>query len=58
MSDEKIVVEKKPAYPVSKRLDAYLDHYNRKIEILYFMTTIFWICWIDCNDANTYYLCG
>lgn len=25
--------KKKPAYPVGSRLDAYLDHYNRKIEI-------------------------
>ncbi|NJB72445.1 hypothetical protein GGR42_002936 [Saonia flava] len=25
--------KKKPAYPVNKRLDAYLDYYNRKIEI-------------------------
>ncbi|MGI9549976.1 MAG: hypothetical protein ACR2MT_02155, partial [Aurantibacter sp.] len=33
MSDEKLMSKKKPAYPVSERLDAYLDHYNRKIEI-------------------------
>ena len=33
MSDEKLMSKKKPAYPVSKRLDAYLDHYSRKIEI-------------------------
>lgn len=33
MSDEKLMSKKKPAYPVNKRLDAYLDYYNRKIEI-------------------------
>lgn len=33
MSDEKLMSKKKPAYPVSERLDTYLDQYNRKIEI-------------------------
>ncbi|PCJ98372.1 MAG: hypothetical protein COA50_02390 [Flavobacteriaceae bacterium] len=33
MTDEKLMSKKKPAYPVNKRLDAYLDQYNRKIEI-------------------------
>ncbi len=33
MSDEKLMSKKKPAYPVSKRLQDYLDYYNRKIEI-------------------------
>ncbi len=33
MSEEKLMSKKKPAYPVSKRLDAYLDQYSRKIEI-------------------------
>jgi len=33
MSDEKLMSKKKPAYPVNQRLDRYLDHYNRKIEI-------------------------
>ena len=33
MSDEKLMSKKKPAYPVNERLDRYLDHYNRKIEI-------------------------
>ncbi|MFS4494589.1 hypothetical protein [Maribacter sp. 2308TA10-17] len=33
MADEKLMSKKKPAYPVSGKLDAYLDHYNRKIEI-------------------------
>ncbi|MGW9686926.1 hypothetical protein [Flagellimonas sp. 2504JD1-5] len=33
MSDEKLMSKKKPAYPVNKKLDAYLDRYNRKIEI-------------------------
>ncbi|WP_190809348.1 hypothetical protein [Flagellimonas sp. S3867] len=33
MSGEKLMSKKKPAYPVNKKLDAYLDRYNRKIEI-------------------------
>ena len=33
MSEERLMSKKKPAYPVSKELDKYLDYYNRKIEI-------------------------
>lgn len=33
MSEERLMSKKKPAYPISKELDAYLDTYNRKIEI-------------------------
>lgn len=33
MSEERLMSKKKPAYPVNKRLDSYLEHYNRKIEI-------------------------
>ncbi|RDY60976.1 hypothetical protein [Flagellimonas nanhaiensis] len=33
MSEEKLMSKKKPAYPVSKRLDGYLHKYSRKIEI-------------------------
>ncbi len=33
MSDERLMSKKKPAFPVNKKLDAYLDEYNRKIEI-------------------------
>lgn len=33
MSKERLMSKKKPAYPVSKELDEYLDYYNRKIEI-------------------------
>ncbi|RNC89520.1 MAG: hypothetical protein ED555_08565 [Allomuricauda sp.] len=33
MSDDKLMSKKKPAYPVSKKLDGYLEKYNRKIEI-------------------------
>ncbi len=33
MSEEKLMSKKKPAYPISKKLDGYLDRYNRKIEI-------------------------
>ncbi|HLT51547.1 MAG TPA: hypothetical protein VKZ93_06295, partial [Arenibacter sp.] len=30
---EKLISRKKPAYPVNPQLDAYLEHYSRKIEI-------------------------
>ncbi|QCX00755.1 hypothetical protein FGM00_11790 [Aggregatimonas sangjinii] len=33
MSEEKLMSKKKPAYPVNESLDAYLEHYKRKIEI-------------------------
>ncbi|MBO0322017.1 hypothetical protein J0X14_06895 [Muricauda sp. CAU 1633] len=33
MTEEKLMSKKKPAYPVQKKLDAYLHRYNRKIEI-------------------------
>lgn len=33
MSEERLMSKKKPAYPVSKELDGYLDHYSRNIEI-------------------------
>ncbi|CAM3558221.1 hypothetical protein ZORO111903_19790 [Zobellia roscoffensis] len=33
MSDERLMSKKKPAYPVCKKLDQYLGHYSRKIEI-------------------------
>lgn len=33
MSDEKLMSKKKPAFPIRKKLDNYLDRYSRKIEI-------------------------
>lgn len=33
MSEERLMSKKKPAYAVQKKLDAYLQRYNRKIEI-------------------------
>lgn len=30
---ERLMSKKKPAYPINKKLDAYLHHYSRKIEI-------------------------
>ncbi|MEZ4809212.1 MAG: hypothetical protein R2819_02525 [Allomuricauda sp.] len=33
MSEEKLMSKKKPAFPISKKLDGYLHKYNRKIEI-------------------------
>jgi hypothetical protein len=57
MSDEKLMSKKKPAYPVGKRLDAYLDHYNRKIEIPIFYEDLLRfagsIVVYDANDEDT-----
>ncbi|SMC60540.1 hypothetical protein [Cellulophaga tyrosinoxydans] len=33
MSEERLMSKKKPAYPVSSKLESYLRHYNRTIEI-------------------------
>lgn len=33
MSDEKLMSKKKPAFPVSKALEAYLEQYSRRIEL-------------------------
>ncbi|WP_222984688.1 hypothetical protein [Flagellimonas meishanensis] len=33
MSEEKLMSKKKPAFPINKKLDGYLERYNRKIEI-------------------------
>jgi len=33
MSEEKLMSKKKPAYPISDELDAYLEQYSRKIEL-------------------------
>lgn len=33
MAQERLMSKKKPAYPVSEKLDAYLEKYNRNIEI-------------------------
>ena len=33
---ERLISKKKPAYPINERLDSYLHHYNRKIEITIF----------------------
>ena len=33
MATERLMSKKKPAYPVSKKLDSYLSRYSRKIEI-------------------------
>lgn len=33
MAEEKLMSKKKPAFPISKKLDGYLEKYNRKIEI-------------------------
>ncbi len=57
MGDEKLMSKKKPAYPINARLDAYLDHYNRKIEIPIFYDDLLRfagsVVVYDANDEDT-----
>ena len=57
MSDEKLMSKKKPAYPVNKRLDGYLDQYSRKIEIPIFYEDLLRfsgsVVVYDSNDEDT-----
>ncbi len=57
MSEEKLMSRKKPAYPVNQRLDAYLDLYNRKIEIPIFYEDLLRfagsVVVYDANDEDT-----
>lgn len=57
MSEEKLMSKKKPAYPVIAKLDAYLDHYNRKIEIPIFYEDLLRfagsVVVYDANDEDT-----
>ncbi len=52
--------KKKPAYPVNERLDAYLDHYNRKIEIPIFYEDLLRfsgsVVVYDSNDEDTLWI--
>jgi hypothetical protein len=52
--------KKKPAYPVSKRLDAYLEHYSRKIEIPIFYEDLLRfsgsVVVYDLNDEDTLWI--
>jgi len=60
MSDEKLMSKKKPAYPVNERLDGYLDHYNRKIEIPIFYDDLLRfagsVVVYDLNDEDTLWI--
>ncbi|WP_350292345.1 hypothetical protein [uncultured Croceitalea sp.] len=57
MSEEKLMSKKKPAYPVKKRLDIYLNRYNRKIEIPIFYDDLLRfsgsVAVYDNNDEDT-----
>ncbi|MDT7829787.1 hypothetical protein RQM65_14020 [Pricia sp. S334] len=57
MSEEKLMSKKKPAYPVNDKLDAYLEHYNRKIEIPIFYEDLLRfsgsVVVYDANDEDT-----
>ena len=60
MSEEKLMSKKKPAYPVNDKLDAYLDHYNRKIEIPIFYEDLLRfsgsVVVYDSNDEDTLWI--
>lgn len=60
MSDEKLMSKKKPAYPVCELLDAYLNHYNRKIEIPIFYEDLLRfsgsVSVYDKNDQDTLWI--
>lgn len=60
MSDEKLMSKKKPAYPVSEKLDGYLDDYNRKIEIPIFYEDLLRfsgsVVVYDTNDEDTLWI--
>jgi len=60
MSEEKLMSQKKPAYPVSKELDAYLDQYSRKIEIPIFYDDLLRftgsVVVYDSNDEDTLWI--
>ncbi|MCJ7466554.1 MAG: hypothetical protein MUO53_07655 [Maribacter sp.] len=60
MSEERLMSKKKLAYPVNEQLDAYLDHYNRKIEIPIFYEDLLRfsgsIVVYDSNDEDTLWI--
>jgi hypothetical protein len=57
MSNEKLMSKKKPAYPIGVRLDGYLEHYSRKIEIPIFYEDLLRfagsVTVYDSNDEDT-----
>lgn len=54
---EKLMSKKKPTFPVNKQLDAYLEHYSRKIEIPIFYDDLLRfsgsVAVYDSNDEDT-----
>jgi hypothetical protein len=60
MSEERLMSKKKPAYPVSKALDGYLEHYSRKIEIPIFYDDLLRfsgsVVVYDKNDEDTLWI--
>ncbi|MBT8305435.1 MAG: hypothetical protein KJN85_00715 [Maribacter sp.] len=60
MLEEKLMSKKKPAYPVSEELDAYLEQYNRKIEIPIFYDDLLRftgsVVVYDSNDEDTLWI--
>ncbi len=60
MKEEKLMSKKKPAYPISTELDAYLEQYNRKIEIPIFYDDLLRfngsVVVYDANDEDTLWI--
>lgn len=58
--EERLMSKKKPAYPVSKELDGYLQHYNRKSEIPIFYDDLLRfsgsVVVYDNNDEDTLWI--
>jgi hypothetical protein len=58
--EERLMSKKKPAYPVNKDLDGYLDHYSRKIEIPIFYEDLLRfsgsVVVYDNNDEDTLWI--
>ncbi len=57
MSEERLMSRKKPAFPVSPKLDKYLDQYNRNIELPIFYEDLLRfagsVVVYDANDEDT-----
>lgn len=60
MAEERLMSKKKPAYPVIRELDEYLNHYNRKIEIPIFYEDLLRfagsVVVYDSNDEDTLWI--
>ena len=60
MSEERLMSKKKPAFPVGKKLNSYLDDFNRKIEIPIFYEDLLRfsgsVTVYDSNDEDTLWI--